>query len=205
MIGSSVQVEEDILKEGDRSTMKTEGPVAVTWEVLSASVEKALQAQDWEEAETMALAALEEAEEFESGDGRLAMTLESLAELYYLQGKYSLAAPICKRLLKLYGRTLGPDHLDTGIIAHNLAMIYHSSDKFALAEPLYKQALKIKTKILGAKNPQVLTLLGHYTHLLYQTGRAAEAESLRASAIAISAGRFSRSGRWEATVPSNQG
>jgi Tetratricopeptide repeat len=98
----------------------------------------------------------------------------------------------------MYAKTLGEDHLDTGIISHNLAMIYHSAGKLVQAEPLYKQALSIKTKAMGAKHPQVLTLLGHYTTLLYQTNRAPEAEALRASAIAISSGRFSRSGRWEA-------
>jgi tetratricopeptide (TPR) repeat protein len=177
--------------------------LCVPWEVLTASVDKALENSDYDEAETLALAALEEAEDFESGDGRLAMTLESLAEIYYLQQKYNHAAPICRRLLKLYKRTLGSDHIDTGIISHNLAMIYHSYGKHALAEPLYKAALAVKTKALGSKHPQVLTLLGHYTTLLYQTGRAAEAEALRASAIAISSGRFTRSGRWEAIVPPN--
>ncbi|HEY9676912.1 MAG TPA: tetratricopeptide repeat protein [Drouetiella sp.] len=172
--------------------------VCVPWEVLTASAEQALSNRDFGEAETMALAALEEAESFAASDGRLAMTLESLAEIYYLQQKYTLAAPICRRLIALYSKTLGEDHLDTGIIAHNLAMIYHSAGKLVQAEPLYKQALAIKTKALGSKHPQVLTLLGHYTTLLFQTNRAAEAEALRASAVAISNGRFSRSGRWEA-------
>jgi tetratricopeptide (TPR) repeat protein len=175
-----------------------EETVCVPWEVLTASAEHALQNKNYSEAETMALAALEEAESFEQSDGRLAMTLESLAEIYYLQQKYTLAAPICRRLLSMYAKTLGEDHLDTGIISHNLAMIYHSAGKLVQAEPLYKQALSIKTKAMGAKHPQVLTLLGHYTTLLYQTNRAPEAEALRASAIAISSGRFSRSGRWEA-------
>lgn len=182
-------------------TPKLTETVCVPWEVLTATAEHALQNMNYSEAETMALSALEEAESFEPGDGRLAMTLESLAEIYYLQQKYSLAAPICRRLLHMYGKTLGADHIDTGIISHNLAMIYHSASKLEQAEPLYKQALSIKTKCLGAKHPQVLTLLGHYTTLLYQTNRAAEAESLRASAIAISSGRFTRSGRWEAITP----
>jgi tetratricopeptide (TPR) repeat protein len=177
---------------------KTEGDVCVPWEVLTASVEKALENNDLEEAENMALAALEEAEDFESGDGRLAMTLESLAEIYYMREKYNHAAPICRRLLKLYKRTLGDSHLDTGIIAHNLAMIYHSHGKYGQAEPLYKLALAVKTKVLGSQHPQALTVVGHYTTMLYQTDRAAEAEALRASAITISKGRFTRSGRWEA-------
>jgi tetratricopeptide (TPR) repeat protein len=186
------------MKTQTETPLVPEETVCVPWEVLTASAEQALQNKNYSEAETMALSALEEAESFEVNDGRLAMTLESLAEIYYLQQKYALAAPICRRLLSMYSKTLGDDHLDTGIISHNLAMIYHSAGKLQQAEPLYKQALAIKTKAMGAKHPQVLTLLGHYTTLLYQTNRGAEAEALRASAIAISSGRFSRSGRWEA-------
>lgn len=180
---------------------KTKESANATWEVLTASAERALQANNVVEAEAMTLAALEEAEEFEQTDHRMAMTLESLSEIYYLQQKYNLAAPICKRLLVLYERILGPDHLDTGIIAHNAAMLYHSWGKYILAEPLYKRAMKIKTKALGSRHPEVLTLVGHYTTLLYQTGREMEAEKLRAQAIAISSGRFTRSGRWEALTP----
>jgi tetratricopeptide (TPR) repeat protein len=181
--------------------MKTEEAPSVSWEVLTASVEEALRNGRYDDAENLALSALEEAEEFDRADRRLSVTLESLSEIYYLQGKYAQGAPVCKRLIKLYGETLGEDHLDLGIIAHNLAMLYHSWNKPAQAEPQYKKALKIKTQILGRSAPEVLTLLGHYTTLLYQTNRAAEAEQMRASAIALSRGHFTRSGRWEAIAP----
>lgn len=184
--------------------MKTEEKVSVSWEVLSASVEEALRAERYDEAELLALGALDEAEEFERSDRRLSVTLESLSEIYYLQGKYSHGAPICKRLLVLYNEVLGPDHLDTAIIAHNLAMLYHSWGKQLQAEPYYKKALKVKTAVLGPRHPEVLTLLGHYTTLLYQTNRAAEAEQLRATAVTLSSGRFTRSGRWEAIAPPQQ-
>ncbi|HEY9719055.1 MAG TPA: tetratricopeptide repeat protein [Trichormus sp.] len=181
--------------------MKTDEIVSVNWEVLSASIEEALSNENFQEAEELALAALEEAEEFERTDRRLSITLESLSEIYYMQGKYHQGAPVCKRLLKLYSETLGAEHLDTAIIAHNLAMLYHSWGKNAQAEPYYKMALKVKTAALGQRHPEVLTLLGHYTTMLYQMNRAAEAEQLRASAVALSKGRFTRSGRWEAFVP----
>lgn len=181
--------------------MKTEEVVSLSWEVLSASVEEALAKEEFTQAEELALAALEEAEDFEQSDRRLSITLECLSEIYYMQGKYSLGAPVCKRLLKLYAETLGPDHMDTAIISHNLAMLYHSWGKLAQAEPYYKRALKVKGQVLGQRHPEVMTLLGHYTAMLYQMGRAAEAEQLRATAVGVSNGRFTRSGRWEAIVP----
>jgi tetratricopeptide (TPR) repeat protein len=181
--------------------MKTEEVVSMSWEVLIASVEDALANEKFQQAEELALSALEEAEDFEAGDRRLSITLECLSEIYYMQGKYPQGAPVCKRLFKLYAETLGPEHMDTGIIAHNLAMLYHSWGKLAQAEPYYKRALKVKTQVLGQRHPEVLTLLGHYTAMLYQMNRAAEAEQLRATAVQVSNGRFTRSGRWEAIVP----
>ena len=103
-----------------------------------------------------------------------------------------------KRLLRLYSQTLGAEHMDTAIIAHNLAMLYHSWGKLGQAEPYYKRSLKVKTQVLGQRHPEVMTLLGHYTAMLYQMNRGAEAEQLRSSAVQISNGRFTRSGRWEA-------
>ncbi len=146
---------------GQNSYMKTqaetprvpEETVCVPWEVLTASAEHALQNKNYSEAETMALSALEEAESFDISDGRLAMTLESLAEIYYLQQKYTLAAPICRRLLSMYSKTLGEDHLDTGIISHNLAMIYHSAGKLVQAEPLYQAGSSNQNKSDGSEAP----------------------------------------------------
>jgi tetratricopeptide (TPR) repeat protein len=183
--------------------MKTDEAVSMSWEVLCASVESALDNEDYDQAEELALAALEEAEEWELSDRRLSISLECLSEIYYMQAKYSNGAPVCKRLLKLYSDTLGPDHLDTAIIAHNLAMLYHSWGKLPQAEPYYRKALKVKTQVLGQRHPEVMTLLGHYTAMLYQMNRAAEAEQLRATAIQVSNGRFTRSGRWEAIIPPN--
>jgi len=182
-------------------SIKTEEAVSLSWEVLTASVEEALAAEEFSQAEELALAALEEAEDFEPGDRRLSITLECLSEIHYMQGKYAQGAPVCKRLLRLYAATLGPDHMDTAIISHNLAMLYHSWGKLEQAEPHYRRALKVKTQVLGPRHPEVMTLLGHFTAMLYQMNRGAEAEQLRATAVQISNGRFTRSGRWEAVVP----
>ena len=181
--------------------MKTEEIVSMSWEVLTSAVEDALGREQYDQAEELALAALEEAEDFDRADRRLSITLECLSEIYYMQGKYCHGAPVCKRLLKLYAETLGGDHMDTAIIEHNLAMLYHSWGKLPQAEPFYKSALKVKTQVLGQRHPEVMTLLGHYTAMLYQMNRAAEAEQLRAKAVQVSNGRFTRSGRWEAIIP----
>lgn len=171
------------------------------WDILVASVEQAMDADKWEDSEKLALSALEEAECFEPDDRRLGITLELLSEIYYMMQMYHRGAPITRRLLQMYIRCLGPDHLDTGTVTHNAAMLYHSWGKYEEAEPFYVQALRIKKNRLGRAHPQVMTLLGHYIQLLYQTERVKEAEELKATAIAVSSGKFTRSGQWKAIPP----
>lgn len=174
------------------------------WDILVASVEQSMMKNRWEDAERLALAALEEAECFEMDDRRLGITLELLSEIYYMTQQYHRGAPITRRLLQMYIRCLGADHLDTGTVTHNAAMLYHSWGKHDEAEPFYVQALKIKKNRLGRAHPQVMTLLGHYIQLLYQTDRVKEAEELKATAVAVSTGKFNRSGQWTAVKPAEE-
>src|ERR1700728_2482712 len=111
------------------------------WERYSASGTKALQSKDLASAENMFLAALEESEDFPDTDQRIAHTLESLAEVYYRMGNYDLSGKYCHRVLEMYERTLGHDHPDVGVLAHNLAMLYHMQCRYMQAEPLYKKAM----------------------------------------------------------------
>ncbi len=69
-------------------------------------------------------------------------------------------------------------------------MLYHSWGKLEQAEPHYRRALKVKTQVLGPRHPEVMTLLGHFTAMLYQMNRGAEAEQLRATAVQISNGQI---------------
>lgn len=182
------------------NTQKRRRPKVPTspWDILIASVEQAMEKGQWEEAERLALSALEEAECFEPDDRRLGITLELMSEIYYMIQEYNRGAPVVRRLLQMYIRCLGPDHIDTGTVTHNAAMLYHSWGKHAEAEPFYVQALRIKKNRLGRSHPQVMTLLGHYIQLLYQTDRVKEAEELKSTAIAVSSGKFTRSGQWTA-------
>jgi tetratricopeptide (TPR) repeat protein len=96
----------------------------------------------------------------------------------------------------MYERTLGVDHPDVGVLAHNLAMLHHMQNKYMEAEPLYKKAMTIRTKALGSKHPEVMRLLLSYADLLEKTHRQAEAEHLKQCIDGVSTGRWTRSGRW---------
>lgn len=162
------------------------------WQKYKASGEQALTRGALVEAESMWLAALEEAEDFPEDDSRRAITYEGLSEAYFRQGKNKDAETTCRRLLSLYRRVHGPDHIDVGITSSNLAMLLHMSHNFADAEPLYKQSIAIKTKVLGANHPDVMRLLEGYADLLLKTHREAEARHLQVCAQGMSTGKWDR-------------
>lgn len=152
------------------------------WDGLIAFANEAMEANKWGESEDLALAALKVADEsFQLDDRRIGITLELLSEIYYGTREYYKGAPIMTRLLDMYIRCLGPDHVDTGTVTHNAAMLYHSWNKYDEAEPFYLEALRIKKNGLGKAHPQVVALFGHYIQMLRQTNRVKEAEEFEAS------------------------
>src|SRR5437868_2579102 len=135
------------------------------WEIYRASAEQAMQRGNFEDAENTWLSALEEAEDLGEDNPRLVLTLESLAEVFWRQRKFHQAAPICRRVLRIYETLLGADHLDVAVIANNLAMLYHSWQKYGEAAPYYQKALLIKSKGLGPDHPDVMNLRTNFENL----------------------------------------
>ncbi|HEY9785867.1 MAG TPA: tetratricopeptide repeat protein [Candidatus Obscuribacterales bacterium] len=168
------------------------------WEVFKAAAQQAQMKGNLVEAEAAWLSALEEAESLGEGQPQLVITLEGLAEVYWQSGKYGQAAPVCRRLLRIYETTLGPKHMDVAVIANNLAMLYHAWHKYDEAETFYKHALRIKHGLLPQDHPELLNLLASYARLLYETNRGAEAEELKAASQGFGAATWKRSGNWAA-------
>ncbi len=113
-------------------------------------------------------------------DVKIAQCLNSLAGLYYKQGRYIEAVPFGIRMLTIYNKFYGAEHPEVGMAANNLAMLYHAQEKFDLAEMMYERALPIRKRALGKSSPQFKTLIENYANLLASTGRADQAEKLRA-------------------------
>ena len=59
-------------------------------------------------------------------------SLNLLASLYWIRGRYADAEPLHKRSLAIVEKALGPDNHDFAVSLNNLAMLYHYGD----AEPL---------------------------------------------------------------------
>jgi CHAT domain-containing protein len=130
------------------------------------------------------------------------LTLDSLAFLYVIQGRYDEAESLYKRSLAIVETVANPDQqLSISLDLDYLASLYFYEGRYAEAEPLYKRALAIEEKALGTNDPDLMTDitsqsvrqnvflyvngLGNLGALYYVQGRYAEAEPLDKRALAI--------------------
>ena len=81
----------------------------------------------------------------------VAQSLNNLAALYYVQGKYAEAEPLFQRALKIREKALGPDHPNVATGLENYAALLRKMGREAKAEPLEARARAIREK-QGRKN-----------------------------------------------------
>jgi tetratricopeptide (TPR) repeat protein len=115
----------------------------------------------------------------------VAQSLNNLAELYRVQGKYNLAEPLYQRGLAIIEKALGPDHAHVGSVCNNLAALYQAQGKYELAEPLHQRALTIRKKALGSDHPDRATSLNNLAGLYRAEGKYELAEPLFQHALAV--------------------
>jgi CHAT domain-containing protein len=97
----------------------------------------------------------------------VAMSLNSLAELYRSQGRYTDAEPLYQRSLDILEGALSRDHPDVGTALNNLAALYQSQGRYADAEHLYQRSLDILERALGPDHPAVAKSLNNLA-LMYR-------------------------------------
>ncbi len=155
------------------------------WEKYMAAADAAYQTGNFAEAEKQFGAALKEAVRFGPKDTRLATSLNNLAFIYKVQGKYADAEPLYERSLAIVEETLGLGHPRLATSLDNLAGLHHEQGNYAEAEPLYKRSMAVREKALGPGHPDVAQSLNNLAELYYEQGRYAEAEPLYKRALAI--------------------
>ena len=69
------------------------------------------------------------------------ISLNNLAELYSIQGRYADAEPLYKRSLAIQEKVLGPDHPDVAQIAEQSGVSVQKQGRYADAEPLYQAVI----------------------------------------------------------------
>jgi tetratricopeptide (TPR) repeat protein len=115
----------------------------------------------------------------------LAISLNNLAELYRLMGKYTEAEPLYVSSLDLREKLLGSNHPNTAAGLNNLASLYQLIGRHIEAEPLFIRSLAINEQQLGTSHPNTTANLNNLAELYREVGRYTEAESLYIRALAI--------------------
>ncbi|NQU06328.1 MAG: tetratricopeptide repeat protein [Calditrichaeota bacterium] len=112
-------------------------------------------------------------------------SMNSLAELYRNQGRYTEAEPLFNKAFEICVKALGEDHPLLAVILSNLAGLYEDRGKYARAEPLYKKSLSIRIKTLGTYHPSVATNLNNLAGLYGAQGKYVDAEPLYKKSLEI--------------------
>lgn len=150
----------------------------ILWHALIGKANTLHQQRRYPEAESVYKEALKVAEDtFGSDHSNVAISLNSLAELYISKGNYSEIESLYKRALDIVEKALGPDHPDVAISLMNLAELYYNQGRYTEAEPLYKRSLEILEEVLGPDHPEVVTMLEHMAALYKMIAKEDEAES----------------------------
>jgi len=122
---------------------------------------------------------------------RLTKSLNNLAALYQMQGKYFLADNLYERCLDIKLALYGEEHLETAINLHNLAVLNCARKRWEKAEILFQRALEIREKILGESHSDLVPILKNYQIMLRKTLRVDEAKAVSERIDSINAGTCS--------------
>jgi len=109
-------------------------------------------------------------------------TMDRLAVVYRLEGKYAKAEPLRQEYLESRRRSMGDGHPDTLNAMNNLALLYRDEGKPALAEPLYAKAVD-GLRRLKIVDRQSVGTMANLAGLYHDEGKYALSEQLFGEAL----------------------
>ncbi|MFQ5757281.1 MAG: tetratricopeptide repeat protein [Acidiferrobacterales bacterium] len=116
--------------------------IAANWRLHKTAGKKAFRAGDYTEAEKHFSTALKLVAPLGPENPRVAATLNNIALVYKMQGRFGKAEMCLRRALRIY-EAVRPDHAHVATVMGNLAALYDSQGKHTEAEPLRKRAQAI--------------------------------------------------------------
>ena len=156
------------------------------WQRLNAEIMKLSREDKYLEAIYVARNSIKLAEKtFGAQDPRVAASMNNLATLYRIVGRYDDAETYYIHSLTIRENALGPQHRHVANSLNNLAGLYRAQGRLEEAELLYLRALKIRKKALGPEHPDVGQSLNNLGLLYKMQTRYDEAEQLYKQALAI--------------------
>jgi tetratricopeptide (TPR) repeat protein len=114
-----------------------------------------------------------------------AISLNNLASLYRMQGRYSEAERLYQQVISICEHQLGSEDPLTATTLATLASFYWWHGRYSEAEPLYQRVLSIREQQFGPEHPDTATSLNNLATVYTDQGKYVEAERLYQRAIAI--------------------
>ncbi|MBW4629026.1 MAG: tetratricopeptide repeat protein [Brasilonema octagenarum HA4186-MV1] len=105
-------------------------------------------------------------------------SLNNLAELYRMYGRYSEAEPLYKQALNKRQDLFGEEHPDVAQSLNNLAVLYFSQGHYSQAEQHFFAVLNLWKHLLGDEHPQVAVVLNNIAEVYEEQGRYLDAEKI---------------------------
>lgn len=162
--------------DGAASSQPRRKPDVKVWKESRAEGQKALGKGDSFSAELFFQTALEEAENFDARDYRLAESLEDLGYFYAAKGNAVTAEPLLRRAAAI--RRGGPDSAAEAFCLLNLGMVCQKLAKYDDAEKSYQQAQDVLELKFGANHPNAVICMFHRAMLYDDLEKYAQAEPL---------------------------
>ncbi len=110
--------------------------------------------------------------------GRLAVSLNALATIVQMSGRYDEAESLFRRVIAILEQHPGYGRLDLAVGLGNMANLLRVKGQYSRAERLCLQALNIEQTALGQDNPIVASTLHVLAAIQASLGRHTEAESM---------------------------
>lgn len=156
------------------------------WEELNADVIHAFQNNDFRIAVPLAEKAYRYAlRRLGEKHPNTLTSLNNLAGLHEILGRYGKAEPLYKKALGLHDNFVSAERPGLLIPMNNLAGLYESQGRYKEAEPLYKHALQLAETALGVENPSTLTYMNNLAFLYCRQGWFEEAKPLYDKALRL--------------------
>jgi tetratricopeptide (TPR) repeat protein len=114
----------------------------------------------------------------DNDEKNVATISESLATVYWSQGRLREAEKVCMEVLEKRQRILGVEHPHTIMAASSLAMTYRDQGRWGEAEKLQVDILEQSRRILGVDHPDTILVAANLAVMYGDQGRYSEAEKM---------------------------
>ncbi|KYC44226.1 hypothetical protein WA1_01950 [Scytonema hofmannii PCC 7110] len=112
-------------------------------------------------------------------------SINNLAELYRIQGRYSEAEPLYQQALNTRKTLFGEEHIYVAQSLNNLGALYLSKGYYSQSEQYFLTVLNLCKRLLEDEHPQVLIVLNNLAEVYREQGRYQESENIYLQIIKI--------------------